>query len=509
MGAIFFLFRRKFTYSARWVLLITGYDIRQKDFMERLYGVYIGIILAGWVLLMLAWAVSSVAQALAKTTLAGQLYTPLFYVLALWLAVTPWLAQRAYDLYRFSLPDLDFLANAPIKPQLIALSWFLKSLFTRLNGMFLLGTGVLAGAIGQLNGRGDLLGLLEGLAAGAMFVVSVWAFLWLLGLLRYRPVPALGALTAFGFSGVLLALLVLVPGQQQIFWPAWLTASLVSGHSPVQHWGTWAVAGLSVTALAGLIGVFLLSRTTLLAPAFEEGRLGGQLRRAASLGTLSAGEARMQSSLERRLARGAALPGVGASSGGGRSGVVGALLRKQQLRLTRLSLPQLLLTVLSPLLLGAVVSVGTSLLPRVAMRIEVLAPTTFLGAFLLMRSGVEILRSDLAHIEFFAGWPISRARLMVYDLVLGFALPLVGGEVIILAAGPGMASLLAVLVWLVLWPVLVAVAALAAWVDFRRLLGKWAATPETLPEIGPAPVVVVAVVWLIIVMGSASTALFG
>lgn len=515
MNSILFLFRRKFTFSARWVLLATGYDARQKDFMERLYGVYIGIILAAWVLLMLAWSVSSITRAFAGLKFdVTLLYFPLFYALALWLALVPWFAQRAYDLYRFSLPDLDFLAGAPIRTPLIAMSWFLKSLFTRRNGGVVLGMGVLGGGIGGLNGGSDTLGLIAGLCAGAIFVTAARAFLWILGLLRYRPVPALGTVQAYGLSALLLALLV-SPFHRQVFLPAWLASSVVSGRYPSVQSILWSLGGLAVMAAAGLVCLFILSRTTLLAPAFEEGRLGGQLRRSASLGTLAPGEARMQSSLERRLAQGEALPGVGQEAGNPFAGVPGALLLKQQMRLIRLPRMQLVFTLLLPLLLGVVLAAGMMALPRLALRIEVLAPAAFLAAFALLRSAAEILRSDLAHIDFFAGWPVSRFRLVTYDLALGFVLPLVGGEIAVLAMialslagpGPGIAPVGTALEWLVLWPFLVLVSAAAALVDYARLLGKWAATPETLPDLGPAPVVATAVAWLLVVMGGTSAGL--
>ncbi len=488
MRAIFFLFRRKAFYWARFALLFTGYDIKRRDFMEELYGVYVAFIMVGWLLVMAGMAVTTVAQPLAKSPLgATALQSPLFYGMAAWLATTPWLAQRSYDLYRFSLSDLDFLSGAPFRPPLVAAWWFVKSLFSRWNGAIILALGILAGAEGQNNGTGDLLGLAVGIAGSVVFIAVVSALVWLMGLLRYRPTPAFGAMPGYALSLLAFGVLFALPVSRQIFYPAWLASSLVAGQPSAPGGAMWALGALSAMALAGLVGIVLVSGGTLLAPAFEEGRLGGQLRRAAGLSAASASASRAGS---RRAA-------TTRDMAGSSEGVLSALFLKQRLRLARLPFMQLMGATVAPALLGAAMSLVMLSLPMITTRIEVLAPAAFFACFALIRSGVTVLRNDFTHIDFFAGWPISRRRLAIYDTLMGFVLPLLGGEVALLGAMP-FAGAPPVLLWAVLWPLLVAVSAVAGIADFMWQLRKWPATPETLPEAGPVPIVAASVAWVLV-----------
>lgn len=502
MGTILFLFRRKFFYSARFALLVTGYDLKRRDFVEELYGLYVAVILAGWVVLMAGFAVTSLAQSIARVRLPiSGLQTPLFFGLALWLALTPWLAQRSYDLYRFSLADLDFLSSAPVRPSLVAVFWFFKSLLTRWNAGVVLGLGVMAGAIGQISGRGDLLGLATGVFASGLFVVIVFALLWVMGLLRYRPVPMFGAVQGYALCALLVVPLFVVPWRDTLFWPASLASGLVAAPSASFDWLLWASEILVATAFVGVAGLWLVARNTLLAPAFEEGRLGGQLRRLA--GGLAASDARVQAGLERRLARGGTL--AGSLAGEASQGALNALWLKQRLRFSRMPVSQLLISTVVPVLLGVLVAGTMLFLPRVAMRVEILAPAAFFACFALIRSGIAMLRADFAHIDFFVGWPLSRLQLAVYDTFAGFVLPFIGGEAAVLGLIPAI-GLSSALLWLLAWPLLIAATAAVALLDFLRLLKKWPATPETLPEVGPAPMIAAAVVWLLAVWGLSSVA---
>jgi hypothetical protein len=416
--------------------------------------------------------------------------------MALWVAVTPWLAQRSYDLYRFSLADLDFLSSSPLRPSVVALFWFFKSLLTRWNAGVVLGLGVIAGAVGQISGRGDLLGLVTGVFAAALFVVIVFALVWVMGLLRYRPLPAFGAVQGYALSTLLLVALFVLPAREILFWPASLASGLVAAPGATPGWLSWASGVLVSIAVLGIVVLWLVARSTLLAPAFEEGRLGGQLRRSA--GGLASSDARVQASLEHRLARGGSLAGSLAREAS--QGTLSALWLKQRLRFSRMPVSQLLISTVVPVLLGALVASTMLFLPRVAMRIEILAPAAFFACFALIRSGVAVLRADFAHIDFFVGWPLSRRNLAIYDTFAGFILPLIGGEAQVLGLIP-VIGLPSALVWLLAWPLLIAATAAVALLDFLRLLRKWPATPETLPEVGPAPMIAAAVVWLLAVWG--------
>jgi hypothetical protein len=110
------------------------------------------------------------------------------------------------------------------------------------------------------------------------------------------------------------------------------------------------------------------------------------------------------------------------------------------------------------------------------------------------------MRSDLAHADFFTNWPISRHTLMLYDAFLGFAPSMLAGAVALLLAGLLGGGWQAIWPWLLLWPLLVAVTALAATIEMRLRLRTWPATPETVPDLGPASLTAAGLVWLAVAL---------
>lgn len=502
MSAVALLFSRKFAFLTRSLLLVTGYDTRRKEFSERLYGLYVLFIMGGVALLLLSYAVTTVAAGVAHLPLASQNLSPLFFAgLGFWLALTPWKAQRSYDLYRFSLPDLDFLSNAPLSPALIGVAWFAKSLFTRWGGIFVLACGIIASALSIAAGRSDLVGLALGACSGAAFFVVVSALLWVLGLLRYQPVPLLPRWAGYGLTlaavgGVVL--LLLAPPFRFVLWPAWLASSLITGTAG--SLAAFALAGLLATAAASVFALFLVSRNVLLAPAFEEGRLGGQLRRSGGSGTSGMDDPRVQVTLARKLARGQSVAVDRPTRPDSPTGPIGALLYKQKLRLQHLSPFQAFMSISSLLGLGVAVASGLASASRLHLPFEVVGLGVLIANFSLIRFGISIVRGDLAHIDFFVGWPISRNRLLLYNALMGFGPPLVSGELALLVAAPWLPASYGTWLWLAIWPVLALVTAAVAMLELKYLLRKWPATPETLPDLGPASLAVASVVWLAAVL---------
>lgn len=499
MSAIALLFSRKFAFLTRYLLLATGYDTKRREFSERIYGLYVLFLLGGIGLVLLSYAVTTLAAGLVLLPLASQSFSALFFAaLALWLAVTPWLAQRSYDLYRFSLSDLDFLSNAPLSPSLIAVAWFVKSLFTRWSGIFVLACSLLASALSIAAKRSDLLGLFIGAAVGATFFVLVSASMWVLGLLRYQPVPALRPIMGYGLTLVgvaLVVLLVLAPPYRFLLWPAWLGASLLT--SAQAEWLIVpSLAVLLATAALAVFALFMVSRTVLLAPAFEEGKLGGQLRRSSGMGAAGMDDPRVQVQLARKLARGQNVAADRPTRAGIFTGPLGALLHKQGLRLSRLSPIQGFMSVSSLLGLGIALASGLATASRERLPFEVVGVGVLLANFSLIRFGVSVALGDLAHIDFFVGWPLSRNRLLMYDALLGFGPPLVSGELALLVAAPWLPASTGVWLWLALWPALVLVTALASMLELQYLLRKWPATPETLPSLGPLSVSLASAIWM-------------
>lgn len=488
MSAIFLLFRRRLFYVTRWALLVTGYDAKRRDLSEQLYGVYALALLGLWVVLMLSWSVVNIAQVIEHVKEAHDFdyRNAIFFGLAAWIVVTPWLAQRSYNLYRFSLADYDFLGTSPIDKGAIAGAWFGKSLFTRVSALFVAGCGLLGGALSTVAKANDWLGLIVGFLAGGLFFVAVSALLWLLGLLRYRPTPAFNPLLGYGLTALGIALLVL-PQTRVLFWPANLTASLVTGQAESIDEVMPGLLGLALTVLAGVVGLVLVARTTLLAPAFEEGRQRRQIKRLKT-------KARATPATE--LA-----PTITQTGRLALTGVGGSLVLKEWLRFGRLPIEQRLLRGVGPIVVGAATALSISVLSHTALRVEVLAPATFLANFVLIRQGMSTLLNDLGYLDFYVGWPLSRLRMMIYDVALGFALPTLSGEVALLAAGFAGADWVVIGLWLALWPMLMAASALASLLELQFTLRKWPATRDTLPESnGPLVVLLAGLVWLAAVL---------
>jgi hypothetical protein len=99
-------------------------------------------------------------------------------------------------------------------------------------------------------------------------------------------------------------------------------------------------------------------------------------------------------------------------------------------------------------------------------------------------------------------WPLSRRRLLTLDALVGFGWPLTGGEIglLVLAALPPVQDVGWTITdawFLVMWPLFIGVSATSALIDFRRLMRKWDAAPNTRPDVGPLPLVAASVIWLI------------
>lgn len=502
MSTLTFLFARKLSYVTRYLLLVTGYDARKRDFSERVYGLYVLLLVAGLGLAVLGYAVTIISAVLKFGNLpADALYRPAFLLLGLWLASSPWRAPRAYDLYRFSLSDLDFLSNAPIPPTLVSMAWFAKSLFNRVSAILVLAFAILGSSWAAAMGANNVLGLIAGAFAAVAFYIITTALLWIMGLLRYREHSAYRPLLSYALALVIALVTIgalVFPPAQYIIWPAWSAADLFVGDALGDSGALLGLMGmLLVTAILGVVGVYIAARRSLLAPAFEEGILGGQLRRSVgSVGMSGMDDPRVQVNLARKLAQGHNIATTQPVKASVLTGPVGALLYKQGLRLSRMSRWQAFVSVSSLLGLGAVLALGVAQFSIQRLPFEVSGLAVTVGNFWLIRFGIATLRGDLSHIDFFTGWPLSRGALMAYDTALGFGMPLLSGELVLLLAGVLGVGWGVLWLWLLIWPLLVAVTALAAALELTYLLRKWPATPDTLPDLGLASLLVAGLVWL-------------
>ncbi len=520
MNALFYLFRRKLDYTVRRVSVYLSYEPDSEALSEKFYGLYIVLLLLGWTIVMLALTVSWLGNQLAKLHFTAAEYDRfLFLGLGGWLALTPWLVYRGYDLYKFDLADLDFLDNVPLSPTLVTLGWWGRSLFKLPTLIFTLICGIIASTVSYVSGGQDWVALGLGLAAGAGIFGIASGFRWLLGLLRYRPGPTINGWVAYGSSGVALGILVFFPWARVIFWPAALVSWLVTeatGDGLQWLLAGGALAGLVVTLLGLVFGLYRLARTVRLAPAFEEGKLGGQYRLLTGVQAGAGGlreEASLRLHLGRRYQQNQGLSGK--ADGALRvaqpkfMGVAAALFSKQWLRFQRLPISQTLPSFLILILVGAGVAVALATQMQAQASVIIFIQIAYLSNWGLLKLGVGPLRRELSHPDFFVSWPISRLRLMSYCLIAGFGLLLVSGEAGLLVAGlTGLLSWSNMGLWLTLWGLLVAFDVLALLFDFQRQLKKWSASPENIPNVGTGLVLLVGVVWLFVMLSGLQSSLF-
>ena len=496
MSALLYLLGHK---VARWVPRAgrwVGYDVEKRDLVEQLYGVYIGLFLVGWAVVMLSLATVTISDfvALMKLPVAafGNL---LFFGLAAWLALAPGLAAHSYDLYGFEPADLQFLSNSRLGPGQVTPAWFARSLVRIPAGVFVLVCGILASAL-QRSGPGDnWWGLGLGWGAGAALYITANALRWTFSLLRYRRVRRFGLLIGYGLTGVALVLLFALPvaWAQIVFWPAAWTSGLIVGGAGL----TWpALAGLLVTAALAVGGMWAVARTIWMVRALEEGRLGGDVRAASRGGAAAAAEAQLQLHVARRYAAGRLPAGIPAAWAARLTGPGGALIYRQWLRALRLPWGQRLFAVAALLGPACATPIALATLVQPGAEFAIVAQVAVFANLLLLGRGVAMLRRELTHPEFFAGWPASRRQMLVYHLVPGFGLPLLCGEIVLLLAGAAGLGWGAVLPWLVLWPLLMVANGIIVLLDFERMLRRWPATAETVPNVGPVMLGAVVVVWI-------------
>jgi len=503
MKALAFLFSRKLAALQQTAYRYVNYDAEKSDWVERLYLFYLLLILSGWTLAMLSWAVFTIGTNLANFRLPpAAVEQLLFFGLAFWLAITPALAYRSTDLYRFDLADLDFLGNAPLSARVVALGWFGRGLFKIAPGLFVLACGIIGSSVSYVQQGNDWLGLGLGLLSGASFWLIVSGLRWVLGLLRYRPGGRPGPLIGYGPTIIAIGLLV-VPQVQFIFWPALLTSRLIVAKTPGASEVAGSVAGLGLTAALLIGGIYRVATSSRLAPALEDGKTGGRMRQAASLGGAAATEARLEKHVARRLSSKLAETAIPKLQGAKLVGVAGAIAYRQWLRLKRLPVSQTSVTGLG--LIGggmgaAAGLVGVSAVAPSGVSFGIAVQVAYFANLILMKAGGAALRRELNYPDFFAGWPTSRRRLLFYHLLPGFSLSLVSGEVALLLIGLLGPGWKVVAIWLPLWLMLLLTSALVTALEFERLLRKWAATTENVPKIGNGVIVVAGLVWVVTIL---------
>lgn len=509
MNALTLLFERKIERLRRLAYMYVGYESDSEEVSEKLYGVYIVILLAGAGLFMLAWVVVNVGKFLALFDIPLQpLYQLVFVGLALWLVLLVFRAVNTYDLQQFELSDLDLLCQVPLSTGLINLVWWVKSLFKRTIGAFILICAIISSTATYLSHGNDILALVVGGLAAALFIVVCSGLRWTLGLLRYLPRGHLNPIFGYGLAAALLVL-AFTPYAQFIFWPASLAGWLLVGRATDENLTltSAALAGMLVMTGLGVLAIHRLGRASRLAPAMEEGSLGGRFRLAAKVDRASASEAALLFHLGRRLQSGRSTFRRRKTGSDFWTGPARTVVFRQLLRLGRLPVTKLLPGGALAVGIGVVSALGLAILTYLDAPFILQIQVIFFASWVLMRCGITPLRRELAHPDILVNWPVSRLQMTIYYLVIGFFVPLVSGEAALgLAFFTGLDKGL-LSNWLLVWPVLVAVSYIIALAFFKHGLGRWSGNPLEVPNAGPLAVILCGAVWSLSTLTGFSTGL--
>ncbi len=509
MNALALLYQHKIDRLRRLAYMYIGYESDSEAVSEKLYGVYIVIMLAGGSLFMLAWVVVNVGRLLSIFDLPLQPLDELVFTgMCLWLVSVIFRTVNTYDLQQFELSDLDFLCQAPLPTGFINLLWWLKSLFKRTIGAFILICAIVSSTATFLSHGNDIVALVIGGLAAALFIIVSSGLRWSLGLLRYLPTPRQNRFLGYALSLILLVL-AFTPYARFVFWPASLASWLLVGRAINDNvtWTALALVGMLLLTGLGFLLIYLLGRASRLAPALEEGSLGGRFRLAAKVDRASAGEAALLYHLGRRLQSGRNSFRDRKTGSDFWTGPARTVLYRQLLRLGRLPVTKLLPGGALAIGIGAVGALGLAILTRLNPSFIVQVQVVFLANWVLLRAGVTPLRRELAHPDILINWPVSRLRMTVYYLVIGFIVPLVSGEVALtLAFFTGLDKGL-LFNWQLLWLALVGVNYVIALSFFKHGLAKWSGNPLEVPNAGPLAVILCGVVWSFSTLSSLTTGL--
>lgn len=509
MNALLLLYERKIERLRRLAYMYIGYESGSKDVSEKLYGIYIVILLGAGTLFMLAWVVVNIGKVLSIFNVPLQPFSQLVFTgMALWLVWVVFRAANTYDLQQFELADLDFLSQSPLSTGLITLFWWVKSFFKRTIGGFVLVCAIVSSTASYLSRGNDILALVIGGLAAALFIIVSGGLRWALGLWKYLPIKFPHPI--FGYA-VALALLVLAftPYAPYIFWPATLTSWLLVGRALDENTTLTllGLGGMILMMVALVLAIWRLGKASRLAPALEEGSLGGRFRLAAKVDKASAGEAALLYHLGRRLQSGRGAFKARQAQSDFWRGPVLTIVFRQVLRLQRLPVTKLLPGVALAVGSGAIAALGLVVLRQLNASLVVQIQVIFLVNWVLLRAGVGGLRRELSHPDMLVNWPVSRLRFSINYLVLGFITPLVSGEVILfLALLTGLDKTI-LYSWQLLWAALVAVDFIVVLGFFKRGLARWSGNPLDVPNSGPFALILCGVAWSIAAVSSLSTGL--
>ena len=247
---------------------LTGADLESGSLMERVYTGYVAVILAGWLVLMLA-AAASMANGLGRSVGHAGMASAGGLIALFPLALLAVLAARALRSapVKLSYPDIAYVGGSALDPRAIALASCLLQAVTYAFAALLV--GYLVGSVAVGTGLPERYAIAAGFIT-ALTVAAAVALSWAVGLGRVRNTDRKWPAWSWVVPPVVAVAVALVPWAR---WPGSALAVALSGGGTA-----WDIAAIAAVAVAGLGLVAVAARRLDMVAVIEQSALFAQLQ---------------------------------------------------------------------------------------------------------------------------------------------------------------------------------------------------------------------------------------
>ncbi len=240
--------------TANYWLRLVDYDTRDKDVMNRAYGLYLLGFMAWWSVAMWAIAagfIATIGGSLPPTAQSAVLtYTP--FVVLIGLAILMMLKLQSSP-YKLSSPDFAYVGGSPVQRVVPVIIGFFGDMVLPLVLSMVVVSFMAVALNVRLGTVGEIAAALRSALAIAPVVALVWALAWLVGLAR-MTLPGVRRWSALWLVPVvLLPLPFVAPGVTA--WPGNMLALIMVGESAdLMIMAPVVLALVAVIALIAVLG---------------------------------------------------------------------------------------------------------------------------------------------------------------------------------------------------------------------------------------------------------------
>ncbi|MCL4506590.1 MAG: hypothetical protein M1140_11280, partial [Chloroflexi bacterium] len=239
---------------ANYWLRLVDYDTRDKDVMNRAYGLYLALFMSWWTIAMWAIAAGFIAQVGSAIPASARQGVLVVAPTLVFIGQTFLIMLKLHSSpYKLSLPDISYVGGSPIQRAVpVTIGLFGDLVLPVVLSM--VGVSFLAVALNQrLDSMGAVLVALHSALAVIPVVVLTYAVAWLIGLVRMAAPGARHWAALWLAPVVLLPLPFVAPGV--VAWPGNVLASILVGESvDLSVVAPVALAALVVIALVVILG---------------------------------------------------------------------------------------------------------------------------------------------------------------------------------------------------------------------------------------------------------------